>query len=436
MSVSVDQNNLEFTNALYLMEDTDSNLFITGEAGTGKSTLLKFFVANSRKNVAVLAPTGLAAINAGGQTIHKFCQFPPRMMTSESIQEVKIPAQKQILKHLQTLVIDEISMVRADMFDGIDLFLRLNRRINLPFGGVQLILMGDLMQLPPILNSEERVAFGQRYNSPYFFGSQVFPQMQFKYIRLEKNYRQKGDLEFLELLQSVKQGQITPPVLSKLNSRYEADNDNISGLSIHLSTTNQIAAELNHTRLNNIAGKSFDFEAEISGQFNERDCPAESELRLKKGAQVMFIRNDPQGRWVNGTIGKISLVNDFKVMVELEGGEVYEVEPVRWEAIKYEYDEEQEKVVPKVVGWMEQFPLKLAWGVTIHKSQGQTFQKVIIDLGRGSFAHGQTYVALSRCTSLAGISLKRPLEKRDFILDRQVLQFLNQIVWNEDVVYE
>lgn len=432
-NTALDQNNPEFTQAVHYMEETTDNLFITGEAGTGKSTLLRFFVENTQKNVVVLAPTGLAAINAGGQTIHKFCQFPPRLLTPDAIQEVKIPSQKKLLKSLEVIVIDEVSMVRADIMDGIDLFLRLNRRINEPFGGVQVILLGDLLQLSPIVNREEMEGFSDRYPSPYFFSSQVFSGMEFKYVELLKNYRQQDDQEFLKLLQAVKTGQLNESVLARINSRVlvgAAEAEFEQGLCVNLSTTNLIANELNQRRLHNLAGNEYIFEADMSGQFNERDCPAETVLRLKKGAQIMFIKNDSEGRWVNGTMGVIENGSKYSILVRLENGRVYEIEPVRWESVKFVYSEDQERVVPQVVGWLEQYPLKLAWGVTIHKSQGQTFDRVVIDMGRGSFAHGQTYVALSRCRSLQGIELKRPVEKRDFILDKRVLEFLDGVSWN------
>jgi ATP-dependent exoDNAse (exonuclease V) alpha subunit len=423
----LDDSNTEFNQVLELLEKTNQNVFITGDAGTGKSTLLKYFVENTQKDVVVLAPTGLAAINAGGQTIHKFCLFPPRFVRPEDIQITKNPLQKTLIAELKTIIIDEISMVRADQLDGIDRFLRLNRKNNLPFGGVQMIFVGDLYQLPPVVNREEMAIFNQVYGSPYFFSSNVFQSLEITKIELRKNYRQKEDLEFLEILSKVKKGEVDYQTLSAINSRFVPDHEEFEteGLFLNLATTNQVALQINTTKLAQIDEPNFEYKADLTGDFNERDFAGESSLNLKIGSQVMFIRNDALGRWVNGTMGVIEDLGTKKVIVRTEKGFVHEVAPEKWENIKFVFDEDEGQIIPKPVGTLKQYPLKLAWAVTIHKSQGQTFDRVLIDLDRGAFSHGQTYVALSRSRSLSGIGLKRKIFKSDFIVDRRVLDFMN-----------
>ena len=425
--MQLDGQNQEFNQVIELLENTNQNIFITGDAGTGKSTLLKFFVEHTLKNVVVLAPTGLAAINAGGQTIHKFCLFPPRFVRREDIQTTKNPIHKNVIKNVQTIIIDEVSMVRADQLDGIDKFLRLNRKSYLPFGGVQIVLVGDLFQLPPVVTREEMQVFNQVYGSPYFFSSQVFQSVDFEKVELQKNYRQSEDTGFLEILSKVKRGLIGFEVLESLNTRFISDLSSFStdGFFINLATTNHIALQINTEKLAGIEDQVFNFEAEITGDFNERDFAGELSLNLKIGSQVMFIRNDNLGRWVNGTMGEIVDLGSKKVIVRTDSGFEYEVNQETWDNIKFVFDEEIGEIIPKPVGSLKQYPLKLAWAVTIHKSQGQTFDRVLIDLGRGAFSHGQTYVALSRCRSLEGIGLKRKILKSDFIVDKRIIDFMS-----------
>lgn len=429
--IIVDPENKEFVNILDLMENTNSNLFITGEAGTGKSTLLRYFVSTTIKNVAVLAPTGLAAINAGGQTIHKFCLFPPRFITPEDIKITKNPIHKKLLQQLDTILLDEISMVRADQFDGIDRFLRINRKKNLPFGGVQMILVGDLFQLPPVVNSQEMSLFSQIYQSPYFFSSQVFTEIYLPQFSLLKNYRQQSDLQFISILRDIKKGSINSDLIDTINQQFkpEFNNPNFSkeDIFINLTTTNQIALQINTIKLNELEGNNVEYWADLEGEFNERDCPAENILILKKNAQIMFIKNDTQGRWVNGTMGTIEEAGKDKIVVKLENGNLYTLSKEKWNNIKFEFDENEDKIISKIIGSMTQYPIKLAWAVTIHKSQGQTFDKLLIDLGRGAFSHGQTYVALSRARNLSGIRLKRKVLPSDFILDKRIVQFMQSV---------
>jgi ATP-dependent DNA helicase PIF1 len=424
---TLDDSNKEFTKALDLMENSSEHLFITGEAGTGKSTLLKHFVSNTTKDVVVLAPTGLAAINARGQTIHKFCLLPPRFVMPEDVQTTKNPVQKKLIQEVKTIIIDEVSMVRADQMDAIDRFLRLNRRKNIPFGGVQMIFVGDLFQLPPVVRSDESSFFTQLYLSPYFFSSQAFQNLDIHYIELLKNYRQSEDHDFLKLLSQVKRGQLSREILETINSRFTNEPEEDHGLYINLASTNQIALEINTQKLNLLPGKAFEYDSELTGDFQERDCPAESVLSLKQYAQIMFVRNDTLGRWVNGTMGVIEDLGDKKITVRLETGHVYEVEKEKWENLRFVFNEDENKVESKVVGSMKQYPLKLAWAVTIHKSQGQTFDRIMIDLGRGAFSHGQTYVALSRSRTLEGIRLKKRIMHSDFIVDKRVVEFMNGV---------
>jgi energy-coupling factor transporter ATP-binding protein EcfA2 len=426
---TLDSENMEFTRTLELMENTQEHLFITGEAGTGKSTLLKHFVANTTKDVVVLAPTGLAAINARGQTIHKFCLLPPRFVRPEDVQTAKNPQQRKMIEGIQTIIIDEISMVRADQMDAIDRFLRLNRKKNMPFGGVQMIFVGDLFQLPPVVRPDEASFFTQLYLSPYFFSSVAFNDLDIHYLELRKNYRQEGEHEFLRILNRVKKGQIDADLLTSINERFLPIPQNDHDLYIHLASTNQIALEINSTKLAQLPDKEFKYDAEIVGDFQERDCPAETTLQLKKGAQIMFVRNDNMGRWVNGSMGVIEDLGLLKIKVRMGTGQVHEVEKEKWENLRFVFNEDENRVESKVVGSMKQYPLKLAWAVTIHKSQGQTFDKVLIDLGRGAFSHGQTYVALSRARKLEGIRLKRKIFASDFIVDKRVVEFMSGAGW-------
>ena len=327
-------------------------------------------------------------------------------------------------------------MVRADQLDGIDRFLRINRKKNLPFGGVQMILIGDLFQLPPVVNNQEMSLFSQIYQSPYFFSSQVFTEIDLPHVSLVKNYRQQSDLKFISILRDIKKGSISPELIDAINQQFKPEFNNSAfskeDIFINLATTNQIALQINTVKLNELDGDNVEYWADLEGEFNERDCPAENILTLKKNAQIMFIKNDNQGRWVNGTMGTVEEASEDKIVVKLENGNVYTLSTEKWNNVKFEFDENEDKITPKIVGSMTQYPIKLAWAVTIHKSQGQTFDKLLIDLGRGAFSHGQTYVALSRARNLSGIRLKRRVLPSDFILDKRVVQFM-QSVENHDM---
>lgn len=421
--------NEQFKKALDLMENTDRNVFITGKAGTGKSTLLNYFRSITNKEIVVLAPTGVAAINIGGETIHSFFRFKPNV-TIQSIK--KLPSrQAKIYKEIDTIVIDEISMVRADLLDCIDYFLRLNgKKKNKPFGGIQMIFIGDLYQLPPVVTSAEKEFFTERYRSQYFFDADVIRELQLEFIELEKVYRQK-DERFIKLLNEIRNNTITEESLAILNSRVGLEFKDESGYVVYLAPLNDMVNRINKERLESLKGELYHWEADIEGDIDEDSCPGDPILFLKKGAQVMMLNNDSKGRWVNGSIGRVVGIESNKqgediIEVQFPDGRIEEVAPYTWEVFHYIYDNKKKMIETESIGSFTQYPLKLAWAVTIHKSQGKTFDKVIIDLERGVFAPGQVYVALSRCTSFEGIILKKPIKKGHIRLDRRIVEFLTR----------
>lgn len=418
----------DFKRALHLLEDTKKNLFITGRAGTGKSTLLEVFRKKTRKNVVVLAPTGVAALNVKGQTIHSFFRFKPNI-TLDNVKRVE-KNRRDLYRKLDAIVIDEISMVRADLLDCIDKFMRLNGKSKKkPFGGVQMIFFGDLYQLPPVVKGEARKIFKKGlYKSEYFFNSKAFEGTEFEFIELEKIFRQKDSL-FIEILNAIRNRTVTDEHLQILNSRVkEGFHPKPDEFYVQLTTTNALADRLNQESLKLLKGKMRKYQGYIEGDFEMGSLPADLELSLKKGAQVMLVNNGPSGRWVNGSIGKVvDFVEKPDVditLVELTSGEVVEVTPYTWELFRYYYDKERETIASETVGTFIQYPLILAWAITIHKSQGKTFDRVIIDIGKGTFAHGQVYVALSRCTSLEGIVLRKPIQKKHIFMDWRIVRFL------------
>jgi len=426
--------NSQFIKAYNFLENNKENIFITGKAGTGKSTLLQYFREHTTKNVVILAPTGVAAVNVKGQTIHSFFRFKPDI-TPDTVSKIRIRFNHQkIFKKVDTIIIDEISMVRADLLDCVDRFLRFFGRDNTqPFGGVQMIFIGDLYQLPPVVNRSEAGIFKDVYASPYFFDAKVMENLRLHFIDLEKIYRQKDD-DFIDLLSAIRNKTATGDHLSLLNQRYLPDfNPTQDDFYIYLTTTNAMADQINARYLKNLDSSLFHFEGEIDGNFEQKNLPTKQILFLKPGAQVMLLNNDPEGRWVNGSIGKIidiedDLLSSGIVLVELEEGPRVEVTPFTWEMYKFRFNEVSERIESQVAGSFRQYPLKLAWAVTIHKSQGKTFTKVIVDMGEGAFSHGQTYVALSRCTTLDGLILKRPIQQRDILLDNRIKHFMNRMV--------
>ena len=417
--------NGDFKYALDVLEKTGQSLFITGRAGTGKSTLLHLFRQTSRKKAVVCAPTGIAALNVRGQTIHSLFGFPPRFITAA---DIKKSGRRKWFKKIEVLIIDEISMVRADLLDAIDRSLRLHRENPAPFGGVQMVFIGDLFQLPPIVASEqERRIFSMAYDSPWFFSAHVMREVQMEMIELRKVYRQENR-HFLRLLDAVRINQADWEDLEDLNVRYQP-NARPDGHFITLSPRNATVDRINRCELANLHTPEYSFTATITGNFDPRLYPTDLLLRLKEGAQVMFIKNDPDGRYVNGTIGKVTALSADSISVQIrEKGTANEIKVAKmdWDIIKYKPGKNDDEIESEVVGTFNQYPLKLAWAVTIHKSQGKTFDKVIIDMGRGAFETGQTYVALSRCRTLEGIILKQKLQPKDIMVDQRVVAFYQQ----------
>lgn len=418
--------NRDFQYALDRMERSTDLLFVTGRAGTGKSTLLQLFRSTTRKKVVVLAPTGVAALNVKGQTIHSFFGLPPRLI--DRFKDIKRRRFRKLYEKLDTIVIDEISMVRADMLDNIDYFLQINRDDPRPFGGVQMVFFGDLFQLPPVVSSNiEKQLFQTVYQSPYFFSSKVLEMPTLEMIELQTVYRQKNR-GFLKLLEAIRLNRIDYDDLEALNTRHQKDEPN-PDFAITLSARNASVNAINKSELEAIPLPSKSYVAKVDGNFPDRLFPTDPILSLKLNAQVMFLRNDPDKKYVNGTIGKIVKLEDDSITVLLEEqyGEAKQyisVKKVEWEILKYKLDEQElDKISTETLGTFKQYPLRLAWAVTIHKAQGKTFDKVIIDLGKGAFAHGQTYVALSRCRTLEGIILKQPLRPQDIMTDERVVNY-------------
>lgn len=381
---------------------------------------MQFFKRNTHKNVVVVAPTGIAAINVGGSTIHSFFRFPPGVVTKDRIK--KLSDRKSLFKKLDTLIMDEISMVRADLMDAIDFSLRLNRENDEPFGGVQVIMFGDLYQLPPVVDDEEVKKFlddvyGGCY---YFFGAHVFKRVPLTVLELTKVYRQK-DIEFINLLDNIRKGNISFEELEILNERAGVLPPEEEPVIV-LTARNDQAYEINHSRLAQLPGREYIYEAVVTGKFDEKSFPTDRVLHLKKGAQVMMVKNDPYGRWVNGTLATVEGLSDSAVRVSI-GRNIYWVEPVVWEKLEHYYNFKEKKIETEVVGSFLQLPLKLAWAITVHKSQGKTFDKVVIDLGEGAFEYGQVYVALSRCRTLDGIYMKAPIRLHEIKVSPWVREF-------------
>lgn len=432
--MEIDKNNPEFNKAYDIIANPqhnslNTNLFITGVAGTGKSTFLQHITKTIKKNIVVLAPTGIAAINAGGQTINSFFGFPPRALMLED-KDIRILPKKDykydVIKEMDVLIIDEISMVRPDIMDAIDYSLRRNGGDpNWSFGGKQIILMGDMFQLEPVRsNTADQELVNSIYDSHYFYSAKVFKRACMNKIEFQKTYRQ-SDPKFIELLNKVRNKTISHNELEIINTRVRTIYDLIKlDNIITLTTTNKMAEMVNLSRLNQLHSPVFNYHATISEIFEQSKFPTEKNLVLKKGAQVMFIYNDnPHKRWVNGTIGTIHELHTDRIKVKLENGKIHIVPRITWENINYKYSGETGRIEKKVIGEFQQYPLKLAWGITIHKSQGLTYDRAIIDFGRGTFANGQAYVALSRLRSFEGINLKRPISIYDIKIDKKIIEF-------------
>lgn len=412
----------EFEELFELIERTNKNLFITGKAGSGKSTLLEYFRQNTKKNHAILAPTGITAIKAKGKTVHSFFKFPPRFVSKK---DVKILRDRDLIKRLDTLLIDESSMLRADIFDAIDLSLKINRGNKKPFGGVQLILFGDLLQLPPVVSSNDREVMEKFYpKGEFFFNSNSFPSGNFVTYELSKIFRQT-EKSFIDILNKIRIAKITDKELSILNKRILDNQTEIKKGTIILSPRNHKVDSINNENLEKLKGELYEFDASITGNYKESEYPVAKKLYLKVGAQVMITKNDtsqPQ-KWVNGTLGIIESLEGEKIKIKING-RVHYLGKTKWEKIDYRLKGNNINPIP--VATFIQYPLKLAWAATIHKCQGQTFDKVAIDLDTGSFEHGQTYVALSRAKTIEGINLFKEISQSDLIFNKKVFDFLGK----------
>ncbi len=415
--------NADFKLAFELLEKTGRNVFITGRAGTGKSTFLQYFAANTKKKAVVLAPTGVAAVNVAGQTIHSFFALAPGCTVAEAKEEAQNRAKVELYRKLDIIIIDEISMVRADLLDCVDVFLKTVLHDARPFAGKQMLFIGDLYQLSPVLMQEERKAFAGQYSSEYFFGAKAMAGFDYTLIEFSKIYRQ-SDKKFIELLNRIRNKTATESDLAKINERAYAGEDDEG--YIHLTTTNRMAEEINRKKLGRINEKPYSFRGLVEGRFEPASLPTELVLRLKKGAQIMFVANDSGRRWVNGTIGKIIKINSRLIIARTQNGRSVRVTPHAWEMFKYKFNPAKSAIEKEATGSFTQYPVKLAWAVTIHKSQGKTFSKVIVDIGSGTFTFGQLYVALSRCTALEGIKIKTPLRKSHIWLDWRIVKYLTQ----------
>jgi len=414
----------EFRSVLSLFENSYDNWFLTGNAGTGKTTLIQQFRDKTKKRIVVLAPTGIAAFNVGGKTIHSFFHFPPRIITPQVIYELH--SNDRIYKVVDTIIIDEVSMVRADVLNGIDNFMRLKGRDSrLPFGGAQIILVGDPYQLPPVVTSAEEPVISRIYKTPYFFSAKAYNNGNFRLLELTEIHRQH-DVEFIELLNLIRHGNVSMQILQPINDRLANPFYTRSkNQGVTLTTTNKVADTINQTELLKLSGPEYKFEANITGEFpEEKDTIVPRILLLRKGARVMILKNT--GKFTNGDMGIVTKLDERNILVKLDStGEEFVVLQDEWENIRYDIDPDSNTIKIEVIGKLKQFPLRLAWAITIHKSQGMTFDRVNIDYTRSPFVGGQTYVALSRCRTLEGLTVTKELYPNDVFVDNRIVDFMN-----------
>lgn len=446
MDFQLDTNNKEFQDALQLITHTRQSVFLTGKAGTGKSTFLKYICNHTKKKYVVLAPTGIAAINAGGVTLHSFFKLPFRPMLPDDpdlslshgriFEFFKYPKEKRkIIAEVDLVIIDEISMVRADIIDCVDRILRVySGNMRLPFGGKQLLFVGDVFQLEPVVPSDQKEILSLFYASPFFFSARVFKDINLVPIELQKVYRQT-DSVFINILDRIRNNAARKQELDTLNGRYfpsfEPQNED---MYITLATRRDQVDFINEKKLAELPGEEYVSVGKIEGDFPESSLPTQLNLSIKEQAQVIFIDNDYERRWVNGTIGMVSGIDENgNVYVLMESGVEHLVEPTSWRNYKYKYNEKEKRIEEEIVGTFEQLPIRLAWAITVHKSQGLTFSRVVVDLTGGVFAGGQTYVALSRCTSLEGLVLKSKISSRDIFIRKEIVEF-SQIFNNQALI--
>ena len=437
MSFVPDTQNKEFQDALNLIQYTRQSVFLTGKAGTGKSTFLRYICEHTKKKHVVLAPTGIAAINAGGSTLHSFFKLPFYPLLPDdpnfSLQRGRIheffkytKPHRKLLEELELVIIDEISMVRADIIDAVDRILRVySRNLREPFGGKQLLLVGDVFQLEPVVKGDEREILNRFYPTPYFFSARVFNQIDLVSIELQKVYRQT-DATFVGVLDHIRNNTVGATDLQLLNTRYGTQiEESEADMYITLATRRDNVDHINDKKLAELPGEPVTFSGEITGDFPESSLPTSQELVLKPGAQIIFIKNDFDRRWVNGTIGIISGFDPFEetLYVITDDGKECDVKRESWRNIRYKYNEEKKQIEEEELGTFTQYPIRLAWAITIHKSQGLTFSRAVIDFTGGVFAGGQAYVALSRCTSLEGIQLKKPVSRADVFVRPEIIGF-------------
>ncbi len=430
-----DLGNPEFQDAMRLVQYTNSSVFLTGRAGTGKSTFLKYICQNTHKKHIVLAPTGIAAINAGGVTIHSFFKVPFRPILPNdpdlSTKDRRIydflkynKAKMKLIKEVELIIIDEISMVRCDILDFMDQVLRVFSGNKMaPFGGKQILMVGDAFQLEPVVKRDEWQILNRFYTTPYFFSAQVFHKIPLIQIELKKVYRQSDPL-FVDILDKIRVKSATSEELSAINMRLNPGfKTPVDELFITLATRRDTVDYINEQKLDELPDEEFEFEGTIVGEFSESSLPTLKRLILKENAQVMFVKNDMEKRWYNGSLGMIDSFDDSGIYVRLEDESIHLVSKEKWENLRYKYDEKNNRIIAEEIGSFHQFPLRLAWAVTVHKSQGLTFDKVVIDFSGGAFAGGQLYVALSRCRSLEGMVLRTPVKQSDIIVKQEVEQF-------------
>lgn len=406
-----------------ILESTNGITYITGKAGTGKSLLLEYFVGHTHKTVAVVAPTGIAALNVGGMTIHSFFKFPPDVIDPKKVNvDYKT---REVLRNIDAVVIDEVSMIRVDLMEGISAKLQIARRDDRPFGGIQMIMFGDLYQLPPVVTDGQlHRYFNHNYGGIYFFNATSIERSGLKIYELNNIFRQK-DPEFRSVLNSIRNGNASPDVLSRLNVRTHVKIPETGFVT--LAGTNNTVSRINHKKLDALDGIEHAYEAEITGDIKESAFPTEQKLRLKVGAQIMMLKNDTEKprRWVNGTLGVVTRLGGSAIRVNIDGVE-HTVNRETWQKIRYEYSPEDRKLKKIPVSEFTQLPVRLAWALTIHKSQGQTYESVAVDMSDGAFAHGQTYVALSRCKSMEGLYLTTAIRREDIIVDQEIVDFMQQ----------